>query len=95
MPDFDLSIDIYILAALLALAMLAGFLLRSHQLAKKKRQIAKLEQEMMQAYAELLETQKDYCEMESRVKEVDSDSPVIPITKKQDGATGSGKSENF
>jgi len=40
MPDFDLSIDIYVLAALMVLAVLAGFLLRGHQLAKKKRRIA-------------------------------------------------------
>jgi len=93
MPDFDLSIDIYVLAALMVLAVLAGFLLRGHQLAKKKRRIGELEHEMLQAHAELLETQKDYCEMELKVKH--EDSPVIPIMKKQDGAPGTGKSENF
>ncbi|HTR30584.1 MAG TPA: hypothetical protein VMH27_15030 [Puia sp.] len=93
MPDFDLSIDIYLLATLLLLAMVAGFLFRSRQLAKKKRQIAELEHEMIQAHAELLETQKDYCELESKVKQ--DDSPVIPIKKNQDLAPGAGKSENF
>jgi hypothetical protein len=93
MPDFDLSIDIYVLAGLMALAMLAGFLLRSHQLAKKKRRIGELEHEMIQAHAELLEIQKDYCELELKVKQ--EDSPVIPIMKNQDGAPGAGKSENF
>ncbi|HUB59505.1 MAG TPA: hypothetical protein VL978_02320 [Puia sp.] len=93
MPDFDLTIDIYVLAALLVLAMVAGFLFRSRQLAKKKRQIGELEHEKMQAYAELLELQKDYCELEQKVKE--EDSPVIPIMKKQDEAAGSGKTENF
>lgn len=87
MPDFDLSIDIYVLAVMLAMAMVAGFLLRSRQLAKKKRQILKLEVEMNQAYAELLEIQKDYCELEKKVKE--EDSPVISIKKKQDGEAGS------
>jgi len=42
MPDFDLSVDIYLLAGMWALAMMAGFLLRSRQLAKKKRQIMKI-----------------------------------------------------
>jgi hypothetical protein len=93
MPDFDLSIDIYVLAVMLALAMIAGFLLRSRQLAKKKRQIMKMESEVLAANAELLEMQKDYCEMEGRVKGVDS--PVIPINMKQDGVSGKGKSENF
>jgi hypothetical protein len=93
MPDFDLSIDIYLIALLMALAVLSGFLLRSRQLAKKKRRIGELEREMMQAHAELLEIQKDYCELESKVKE--EDSPVIPMIKKQDGVAGTGKSENF
>ena len=48
---------------------------------------------MIEAHAELLETQKDYCELELKVKE--EDSPVIPMKKKQDGMTGTGKSENF
>lgn len=73
--------------------MLSGFLFRSRQLAKKKRQIARLEVEMIQAHAELLETQRDYCELESKVNA--EDSLVISIKKKQDGAHGAGKSENF
>ena len=93
LPDFDLSIDIYLLAAMFLLAMLAGFLLRSRQVAKMKRQIAHAEREMVEAHAELLETQKDYCELELKVESVDS--PVIPIKKNQDGAPGAGKSENF
>jgi hypothetical protein len=93
MPDFDLSIDIYVLGALMALALLAGFLLRSRQMAKKKRRIIQLEGEVMEANTELLEIQKDYCELELKVKE--EDSPVIPIKKKQDGAPGTGKTESF
>jgi hypothetical protein len=77
MPDFDISINIYVLLLLLAVAMCLGFLGRSHQIARKKRQIAELEREMMQAHAELLDTQKDYCELESRVN--GSDSPVISL----------------
>lgn len=96
MPDFDLSIDIYVLAGIMVLAMIAGFLLRSRELAKKKRRIMQLESEVLEANAELLETQKDYCELELKVK--GEDSPVIPIMKKQDavsGVSGAGKSENF
>ena len=93
MPDFDLSIDIYVLAGLLALAALAGFLLRSRQLAKKRREIMKLVSEVLEANAELLEVQKDYCELEGKVKV--GDSPVISINMKQDGVSGTGKTENF
>jgi hypothetical protein len=84
MPDFDIPIDIYLLAILLALAMLAGFLLRSRQLGKKKRKIAELEGEVMEANAELLEMQKEYCELESKVGR-EENSPVIPLKKASDG----------
>jgi hypothetical protein len=77
MPDFYISINIYVLLLLLAVAMCLGFLGRSRQIARKKRQIAELDREMMQAHAELLETQKDYCELESRLN--GGDSPVISL----------------
>jgi hypothetical protein len=84
MPVFDVSINILVLLPLLVVAALAGFLARSSQLRRKNRQIAELEREMMQAYAELLEAQKDYCELKARLK--DEDSPVISIneTKSQE-----------
>ncbi|HEV2354134.1 MAG TPA: hypothetical protein VGR89_07820, partial [Puia sp.] len=72
-----------------------GFCLGKQLVAKQKRKTAELEREMMQAHAELLETQRDYCELESRLKE--EGSPVIPIKKKMDpgSAPPAGKSENF
>ena len=77
MPDFDVSIDIYVLLLLLAVAASLGFLAKNRLIGRKNRAIMELEREMMQAHAELLDTQKDYCELESRVKE--GDSPVISI----------------
>ena len=77
MPEFDISLNIYVLFLLLAVAMFLGFLGRSRQIARKKRQIAQLEQEVIQAHAELLDTQKDFCELESRLN--GSDSPVISL----------------
>ena len=84
MQVFDVSISILVVLPLLVIAALAGFLVRSGQLRRKNRQINGLENEMMQAYAELLDTQKDYCELKARLK--DEDSPVISIkeTKGQD-----------
>ena len=97
MPVFDVSINILLVLPLLILAALAGFLVRSRQFGRKKRQINELEKEMMQAYAELLDTQKDYCELKARLK--DEDSPVISIkenksqdlTKQQQPLPGSSK----
>src|SRR5258708_31955421 len=79
MPTFDLTIDVYLLLLMMLGAAVVGFLGRSRQLAKKNRRIAELEREMMQAHAEVLSTQRDYCELESKVKE--DTSPVIAMIK--------------
>ncbi|HEY4287664.1 MAG TPA: hypothetical protein VGN00_11245 [Puia sp.] len=79
MPTFDIKLDIYTLLLLMLAGALVGFLGRSRQLAKKDRQIAQLEREMMAAHAEVLSTQRDYCELESKVKE--DTSPVIAMKK--------------
>src|ERR1700742_4067990 len=79
MPTFNITIDVYVLLLLMFAGAVVGFLGRSRQLAKKNRQIAELEREMMQAHAEVLSTQRDYCELESKVKE--DTSPVIAMIK--------------
>jgi hypothetical protein len=81
MPGFDVSINVLVLLSILAFAVLTGFAFRSEQLRRKNRQIGDLEREMMQAYAELLESQKDYCELKDRLK--GDDSPVISIKETQ------------
>lgn len=77
MPVFDLTINVLVLFVLIASAALAGFCLRSRQLAKKKRQIAQLEKEVMQVSAEILQVQKEYCDLELKIK--DMSIPVISI----------------
>lgn len=79
MPLFDLSfnIDLFILLVIIGLSMYIGFLLRSYQIRKKNRRIAELESEMLQAHAEVLLAQKEYHELESRVK--DMPIPVIAM----------------
>ena len=87
LPTFDISINIYILLVVIGAAMLAGFAGRSRLIAKKNRRIAELERDMMQAYEELLDTQRDYCELQLKVKE--TESPVITMknSKKEDPPT--------
>ena len=77
MPPFQLTIDAYVLVLILGIAVLVGFLGRSRQLAKKERQIQKLEQEMLDAHAEVLNVQKEYNELETRV--ANAASPVITM----------------
>ena len=82
MPIFDITLDIYIFLLIIGLAVVLGFLPRSRQLAKKQRKIVELEHEMVQAHAEILENQREFCELESRMKEKDVSNPVIPMKEK-------------
>ncbi len=85
-PTFEISIDIYLFLLFLLVAAAAGFLLRSRQLAKKNRVIAELEKEMMEAHAEVLDTQRDYCELESKVRDVNSPVIAMKNSKKEETA---------
>jgi hypothetical protein len=87
MPIFDITLNAYIFMMIIGLAVVLGYLPRSRQLAKKQRKINQLEQEMVEAHAELLENQREYCELESRMKEVANPNPVISM-KEKNRATG-------
>ncbi|HMH21663.1 MAG TPA: hypothetical protein VK563_07800 [Puia sp.] len=72
----ELFINVLVLTGIILLSMLAGFGLRSRQLGKKDARIRKLEQEMIETHAEILEAQKEYCELESKYR-----GPKIPVIK--------------
>jgi len=75
--SFDITLNIYIFLLVLAAAAMLGHLPRAKVIAKKQRKIAELEREMVQAHAEVLESQREYCQLEASLK---SDSnPVIPM----------------
>src|SRR6187402_1259142 len=77
LPLFDITINVLLFCMIIGLAAMGGFLWRSRQLKKKDRQISELEKEMLFIHAEILDVQKEYCELESRVK--DMAIPVISI----------------
>src|ERR1700678_675229 len=95
LPSFDITLDIYFFVLIVAMAMLAGYLNRSRQLSRKQRRINALEEEMMQAHAELLDAQRDCCELEARLK--DFSNPVIAMNSRlpeKGGLPGSGDRED-
>lgn len=77
MPYFDITLNVYIFLLSLGISAIIGFWGRSHQLAKKHRRIVQLEQEVLEAYAETLESQKDYSEL--AIKYQDLTNPVISM----------------
>jgi hypothetical protein len=76
-PSFDITLNVYLFMLIVVLAMAPGFIRRSVQLARKQRRISALEQEMVEAHAELLEKEREYCELEARMRDITN--PVIPI----------------
>ncbi|HXB92486.1 MAG TPA: hypothetical protein VNU72_09360 [Puia sp.] len=80
MPNFDITLNLYVLGLLLIMAVLAGYLPRSHQILRKNRKILKLEEEMVQTHAELLDIQRENCDLEARMK--DFTNPVIAMNSK-------------
>lgn len=78
-----LLIDVPILAGIIVIVFASGFLLRSAQLKKQKKQVFELEKEMMASHAEILELQKERLELEGKLKG-SSNIPVIPITAKEE-----------
>jgi hypothetical protein len=87
MPTFDITLNVYIFLLIIVLAVVLGFLPRSRQLAKKQRKIMELEHEMVEAHAEILENQREFCALEARMKEADNPNPVISM-KDKNRATG-------
>lgn len=86
---FELIINPIVLIAVAIVAALFGFLAGRKRLAKSRSRILQLEDEMMSSHAEILEIQKAYVKMESRLKELSI--PVIPINVN----TKDGSKEKF
>jgi hypothetical protein len=77
MPNFDITLNIYILALLFVAAFGLGCLPRKRELGKKQRKIIELERELVQAYAETLASQREYVQLEAKMKDITN--PVIPM----------------
>jgi len=74
---FDLIINPVILLAAAIAGGLIGLLIGRAQLAKSRAKVLELEQEMITAHAEILEIQKAYVQLESKLEE--HSIPVISM----------------
>ena len=77
LPNFDITLNIYGFLLCLLGSLLLGYAARRRQLAKKMRRISELERETLQAHAEVLDSQREFCELETRVKDITN--PVIAM----------------
>jgi hypothetical protein len=73
----ELIINPFIFAGAVIAGVFMGYMFRKRKLAKMQSRILKLEEEMMNSHAEILEIQKAYVDMENNL--IDQSSPVIPM----------------
>jgi hypothetical protein len=74
---FDFIINPIIILVAMVVAAFAGWAVHKARLVKSQYRIRQLENEMISSHAEILEIQKAYVRMETRLKE--QAIPVIPM----------------
>jgi hypothetical protein len=74
---FDFIVNPIILLVAVIVAAFAGWVVNKARLAKCHHRVRELENEMISSHAEILEIQKAYVRMETRLKE--QAIPVIPM----------------
>jgi len=77
MLSLEFSMSLMMLFVVIAVSGFAGFMLRSRQLAKSRMKLIKVENEMISSHAEILELQKEYMELELKLRGVKDN--VVPM----------------
>ena len=77
MLSLEFSMNLMMLLVVVAVSGFAGFMLRSRQLAKSRMKLIKVESEMISSHAEILELQKEYMELELKLRGVKDN--VVPM----------------
>ncbi len=78
MSEIEVSINLLTLIGIIVAAGLIGYAFRSRQIRKKQFKIVELRKEIVNNHAHILELQKEYVVMESKLKVT---TPVLPIKK--------------
>ena len=73
----EVTLNIYQLAAILCLSVLAGFAFRAKMALKFRTKIQELEREILNNYEHILELERETLNMESRMQDIKS--PVITM----------------
>jgi hypothetical protein len=77
MVTFEITLNPLIASAIVLFSAWIGFMLKKRLIARDRNQINYYEKEMMLNHAEILDLQKDYINLEMKMRELTT--PVIPI----------------
>jgi hypothetical protein len=86
MLAIQLTINLFVLVAIVASATLLGFLFRSLQISKLKRKVIDLENEMLRNHSEILDLHRENASLEQQMKQINI--PVINIKSARDEKSG-------
>jgi hypothetical protein len=75
--EYSFSLNSISLLVIILFSAMAGYLSQRGQIKRKNIRIGRLEMQVLEANAEALEFQKEYCDLESRLKELKI--PVISM----------------
>ncbi len=73
----EVTVNIYLLAFILGISVLAGFALRAKMILKYRAKIEELEREILNNYEHILELERETSNMESQMQDIKS--PVITM----------------
>jgi cell division protein FtsL len=86
MLAIQMNINVLVLVATIVAAAVAGYLLRSAQIASLKKKVINLENEMLSNHAEILELSKENAGLQQKIKHLHI--PVISIKTARDEKSG-------
>jgi wobble nucleotide-excising tRNase len=89
MLALEVTINVFVIVAIFAVAMAAGFMMRASQISGYKRKVVELEKEMLNNHATILDLQHDIAKLEKTL--IESKIPVIPMKKTKDEEAKEGK----
>ncbi len=73
----EVTVNIYLLASILGISVLAGFAFRAKMILKCRAKIEELEREILNNYEHILELERETSNMESQMQDIKS--PVITM----------------
>lgn len=82
MLAIELTMNVYVLGAIILASLTIGFMIRRSQIRSLKKKIVELEKEMLSNHADILELQKSNALLQQNVQ--DSKIPVIPLNPNKD-----------
>jgi len=71
---FEVNLNVFIIAGVVAIAGFVGFMFRSGQISGFKKKVDELEKEMLSSHAEILQLQKEKIELLQKFQ-----TPTIPV----------------